>query len=74
MNAWVIAYGRAIAQTVSRRLPTAAARVRAQVRSGWICGGQIGSETGFPPSISVSPANSYYTKCSILICHPGLVQ
>jgi hypothetical protein len=30
----VSAVGRAIAQTVSRRLPTAATRVRAHVRSG----------------------------------------
>jgi hypothetical protein len=36
--------GRAIAQAVSRRLTTAAARVRAEVRSRGICGGQ----SGFP--------------------------
>jgi hypothetical protein len=30
--------GRTIAQAVSRRLPTAAARVRSQFRSCWICG------------------------------------
>jgi hypothetical protein len=30
--------GRAIAQAVSRRLPTASARIRAQVRSCGICG------------------------------------
>jgi hypothetical protein len=39
--------GRAIAQAVSRRLPTAAARVRAQVRSCGICGGQRGTGIGF---------------------------
>jgi hypothetical protein len=39
--------GRAIAQTVSRRLPTAAARVRAQVKSCGICGGQNDTGTGF---------------------------
>jgi hypothetical protein len=35
--------GCAIAQAVSRRLPTAAARVRAEVKSCWICGGQSGT-------------------------------
>jgi hypothetical protein len=39
--------GRAVAQAVSRRLPTAAARVRAQVRSCRICGGQSGTGEGF---------------------------
>jgi hypothetical protein len=39
--------GRAIAQAVSRWLPTAAARVRSQVRSCGICGGQSGSGAGF---------------------------
>jgi hypothetical protein len=39
--------GRAIAQAISRRLPIAAARVRAQVRSRGIYGGQSGTEAGF---------------------------
>jgi hypothetical protein len=38
--------GRVIAQAVCRRLPTAAARVRAQVKSCGICGGQSGAEAG----------------------------
>jgi hypothetical protein len=38
---------RAIAQAVSRRFPTAAARIRAQARSCGICGGQSGPGAGF---------------------------
>jgi hypothetical protein len=40
-------FGRAIAQAVSRWLPTAAARVRARVWSSGICGGQSGARAGF---------------------------
>jgi hypothetical protein len=39
--------GRAIAQSVGRWLPIAAARVRARVWSCLICGGQSGSGVGF---------------------------
>jgi hypothetical protein len=39
--------GRAIAQAVSRWLPTAAARVRERVWSIGICGGQSGAGAGF---------------------------
>jgi hypothetical protein len=61
--------GRAIAQSVSRWLPTAAARVRARVWSSGICGGQYGAVAGF-----VSLANLHSTNCSTitLIYHLGL--
>jgi hypothetical protein len=39
--------GRAVAQAVSRRIPIAAVRVRAQVRSRGICDGHIGTVEGF---------------------------
>jgi hypothetical protein len=39
--------GRAVAQAVSRQLPTAAARVRARFKSYGIFGGQRGYGTGF---------------------------
>jgi hypothetical protein len=39
--------GRAIAQAVSRWLPTAAARIPARVWYCGICGGQSGAGTGF---------------------------
>jgi hypothetical protein len=38
---------RAIAQAVSRRIPTTVARVRAQVKLGAICGRQSGTGVGF---------------------------
>jgi hypothetical protein len=62
-NVFIIV-GRAVAQVVSHRIPTAAAQVRAQVRPCVICGGQSGTGAGFFPSTSVSPANSHSTDCS----------
>jgi hypothetical protein len=47
--------GRAMAQAVSRRPPTAEARVRSRVSPCGICGGQSGTGTGFSPSTSVFP-------------------
>jgi hypothetical protein len=43
----MVGEGRVRAQVVSRRLPTAATRVRAQVRSCGICGGQSCTGAGF---------------------------
>jgi hypothetical protein len=54
-------HGRAIAQEVSRWLPTAAARVQTRVYSCGICGGQSGAGAGFlrvlqfPLSIFITP-------------------
>jgi hypothetical protein len=63
-------FGRAIARPVSYKLPTAAARVRSQV--GFVVDkvtlGQVLSEHfDFPCQLS-------FHECSLLICHPGLVQ
>jgi hypothetical protein len=44
-----------MAQVVSRRPPTAEARVRARVNPCGICGGQSGTGTSFSPSSSVFP-------------------
>jgi hypothetical protein len=51
------AMGRAIAQAVSRWLPTAAARVRARVWSSEIFGGQSGAGSGFPLPIFIPPTS-----------------
>jgi hypothetical protein len=42
-----ISFGRAITQTISHRLPTMAAQVRAWVRSCGNCDGQSGTGAGF---------------------------
>jgi hypothetical protein len=43
----LLVLGRAVAQAVTRRLPTAAVRVQSQFKSFWICGGLSGSGAGF---------------------------
>jgi hypothetical protein len=73
LNKDISVSGRSIAQTVSGRLPTAAARVRAQIKSCEICGGQSGTGAGFlrvlrfPLPILIPPT-------ALIIYHPGLVQ
>jgi hypothetical protein len=67
--------GRAITQVVSRRLPTAAARVRVQVRSFGICGGQSGTRAGFLRVLRF-PCHSHSTDCStfiIMLCGVGTI-
>jgi hypothetical protein len=59
--------GRAIAHAVSRR-------VRSQAGLCGICKGESGIGGRFRPCTSVSPANFYSTKYSVLIYHPGLGQ
>jgi hypothetical protein len=65
--------GRAIAQAVSRRLPTSAVRVRVQVRSCGICGGQSGTGAGylrvlrFPLPILITPTAPQSSSSSSII-------
>jgi hypothetical protein len=59
--------GRAMAQAVSRRPPTAEARVRSRVSSCGVCGGQSGTGTGFSPSKSVFPCQFHSTGAPLLV-------
>jgi hypothetical protein len=56
-NTW---YGRAMAQAVSRRPPTA------EVSPCGICGGQSSTGTGFSPSTSVFPCQFHSTGAPLL--------
>jgi hypothetical protein len=68
-------YSRSVAQEVSRRLRTAETRVRARVKSCWICGGQSGTGAGFlrvlPFLLPLIHSTNYYTI--ITLYHQGLV-
>jgi hypothetical protein len=55
-----------MAHAVSRRPPTAEARVRSRVSPCAICGGQSGTGTGFPPSTSVFPRQYHSTGAALL--------
>jgi hypothetical protein len=57
---------RAVAHSISFRLPTTESRIRVLVSLCTICGGQSGTEAGSPPSTSVSCANNS-TDCSTFI-------
>jgi hypothetical protein len=65
--------GRAITQVVSRRLPTAEVRARAQIKSCGICGGQSGSGAGFlrvlrfPLPVFIPPTAPYSSSSSSTI-------
>jgi hypothetical protein len=58
--------GRAKAQAVSRRPPSAQVRVRSRVSPCGICDGQSGTGTGFSPSTSVFPCQFHSTGAPLL--------
>jgi hypothetical protein len=53
--------GRSMAQAISRRPPTAEARVRTCVSQCGICDGQSGNGTGFSPNTSVLLCQFHFT-------------
>jgi hypothetical protein len=69
----IIIIGRAMAQALSRRPLTTDARVRSRVSTCGICGGQSGTETGFPRQFhsTVAPLHGK-TKKKLIIFITGL--
>jgi hypothetical protein len=59
-------FGRAMAQAVSRKPPTAEARVRSRVSPCGICVGRSGTGTGFSPSTSVFPCQFHSTGAPLV--------
>jgi hypothetical protein len=59
-------YGRAMAQAVSRRPPTAEFWVRSRVSPCGVCSGRSGTGTGFSPSSSVFPCQFHSTRAPLL--------
>jgi hypothetical protein len=60
----------AMAQAVSRLLPTSVARAALKVKSCGICGGQSGTRACFLPVRWFPPVILHSTNCSIFIIHP----
>jgi hypothetical protein len=61
-------------QTVSRRLPNPVARFQLHVKVMWDLWWTKLHWSRFSSSTTVSPANFHFTKSSIHIYHPGLIQ
>jgi hypothetical protein len=66
MQTYTLHLGRAMAQAVNRRSPTAESRVRSLVILCGICGRPSGTVTGFPPSTSVFPRQFHPTGAPLL--------
>jgi hypothetical protein len=68
--------GRVVAQGISVRLPTAAARVRARAKSCGICGGQSRTGAGILRILRFPLPLIQFLHCStaITVYHLGLVQ
>jgi hypothetical protein len=67
-------HGRAIAEAVSRWLPTAAARVRARVWQVVFCGGQSGAGAGFLRILWFPLPKSFIPPTSPFSQSPGAVR